>query len=84
MGAPGTFLDRMRANAAMALSEGATLAEVQAHILAVTRGRNRPALEDHTDGIELAEHASTLNEFRTHQPGEIPDPMPGATPVEGP
>lgn len=68
--ASGTYLDRMRGNVALALSEGATLAEVEAHVLAVVRGRNRPALDDHTDGRDLAEKAEVLNGFRSHQPGE--------------
>lgn len=68
----GVFLDRMRANAALALSEGATLAQIQAHLLTVTRGLSRPGIDEHTDGVELAELAETLTGFRKHQVGEVP------------
>jgi len=72
MSAHHTYLDRMRGNVALALAEGATLAEVEAHVLAVTRGRTRPSIEDHLDGQDVAEHADTLNQFRATQPGEVP------------
>lgn len=68
-----TFLDRMRGNVAMALHNDATLAQVQAHVLAISRGMTRPGLDEHLDGQELAEHAETLNHFRSHQPGTVPD-----------
>lgn len=71
MSASGTFLDRMRANAAMALSEGATLKHIEAHLLAVARGHSRPSVEDYLDAEQVAELIETLNGFRSHQPGEV-------------
>lgn len=67
----GVYLDRLRGNTALALAEGASLPQVLAHIVSVTRGHNRPTGEDHVDGLELAEHADALNTFRATPPGEV-------------
>jgi hypothetical protein len=72
---PGVYLDRMRQNIAAALAEGANPAQLQAHLLAVTRGVSRPTATEYVDGVELAELVEVLNGFRSHQPGELPDPM---------
>lgn len=63
-----TYLDRMRANTAMALAEGATVTDVLASVLAVTRGASRPTEHEATDAAEVAQLVDVLNEFRTGAP----------------
>lgn len=62
------FLARMQQNVAIALSEGATVTDVLASILAVTRGTSKPTESEVTDAAEVAELVDVLNEFRTGAP----------------
>lgn len=63
-----TYLDRMRANTAMALAEGATVTDVLASVLAVTRGTSRPGEAEVVDATEVTELVDVLNEFRMGVP----------------
>lgn len=60
-----TYLTRMRGNAAQALQDGATPADLLLAVALVTRGHNRPTPADLDDADELADHLDALNTFRT-------------------
>jgi hypothetical protein len=59
-----TYLSRMRANAAQALAEGATVADVVAEVLTVTRKVSRPGQAEAEDAAEVTELVEVLNEYR--------------------
>lgn len=60
----GTYLDRMRANAAQALAEGATVTDLVAQVLTVTRKVSRPGAAEAEDAAEVTELVEVLNEYR--------------------
>lgn len=67
-----TFLDRMRANAAQALAEGASVADVVAQVLTVTRrGITRPGQAEVEDAAEVTELVEVLNESRGTGGGDL-------------
>lgn len=71
MSDPGVFLDRMRGNLALALDAGASIEQVEAHVLAVIRKGSRPTPVDYIDASEVAELVKVLNEMRAHPLGGL-------------
>lgn len=74
-----TFLNRMVANAHEALHQGASPDRVVATLLALARGIAKPTQAEDDDAAEVLELVNALNTFRSHQPGELPDPMHDGT-----
>ncbi|CAB4727913.1 MAG: hypothetical protein F2667_12590 [Actinobacteria bacterium] len=74
-----TYRQRLRTNAAMALTEHATVTDLIADVLAITRHGTRPGIYDHADAHELVDLATALLATRT--PETITDTTAPTGPV---